>query len=142
MAVERKLSSENSVPMNRDKKKLLRWAHVSSVEVNSALDGLLENTVVALPESCVQASGIQPNISDKNKPKKLVRTDAITKPIAIRHAPQFIRCPTDTAPSHGPHYLSLQWLGRLRYLRYLLTASLLEDVDNPEEVRKTMLQVG
>ena len=32
----------------KDRKKL-RWAHVSSVEVNSALNGLLENTVVALP---------------------------------------------------------------------------------------------
>eukprot|EP00951_Prasinocladus_malaysianus_P046693 scaffold647876_cov36-Prasinocladus_malaysianus.AAC.1 len=56
----------------KKKKKKLRWAHVTSTEVNSALAGLLENTIVVLPESCVQASGIQPNINDKNKPKKLV----------------------------------------------------------------------
>jgi hypothetical protein len=49
----------------KDKKKL-RWAHVSSIEVSGALNGLLENAIVVLPESCVQASGIQPNISDKN----------------------------------------------------------------------------
>ena len=59
------------------KREKLRWAHVSSVDVNSALNGLLENAVVALPESCVQSSGIQPNISDKNKPKKLVRKNAL-----------------------------------------------------------------
>mmetsp|Transcript_780 Transcript_780/g.2364 ORF Transcript_780/g.2364 Transcript_780/m.2364 type:complete len:319 (+) Transcript_780:474-1430(+) len=85
------------------KRKKLRWAHVSSAEVNSALSGLLENTIVVLPESCVSAGGIEPNINDKNKAKKL-------------------------------------WLGRLRYLRYLLTAAVLEDMENAEEVRRTMLQ--
>uniref|UniRef100_A0A061SFV3 Uncharacterized protein n=1 Tax=Tetraselmis sp. GSL018 TaxID=582737 RepID=A0A061SFV3_9CHLO len=55
----------------KKKKKKLRWVHVTSEEVNTALSGLLENTVVVLPESCVQAGGIQPNINDKNKPKKL-----------------------------------------------------------------------
>lgn len=54
------------------KRKKLRWAHVTSAEVNSALSGLLENTIVVLPESCVSASGIQPNMNDKNKSKKLV----------------------------------------------------------------------
>ena len=47
---DRSLSAERV--STKDRKKL-RWAHVSSVEVNSALNGLLENTVVALPESCV-----------------------------------------------------------------------------------------
>lgn len=135
------------------KHKKLLWAHVTAQDVNSALSGLLENTVVVLPESCVQAGGIQPNINDKNKPKRLVRT--CLQPtkghgsrverrawIHLSHTrnrlwPSSMR---KLSPRRSP--LPVQWLGRLRYLRYLLTASMLEEADNPEEVRRAMLQAS
>lgn len=55
------------------KQKRLRWAHVTNKEVQGAVSGLLENTVVVLPETCVLSAGLEPNINDKNQHKKLVR---------------------------------------------------------------------
>eukprot|EP00873_Tetraselmis_striata_P002904 jgi/Tetstr1/423168/TSEL_013936.t1 len=85
------------------KQKRLRWAHVTNKEVQGAVSGLLENTVVVLPETCVLSAGLEPNINDKNQHKKL-------------------------------------WLGRLKQLPYLLTAKMLEGAENPDEMRRTVLQ--
>jgi hypothetical protein len=46
--------------------------HVRPEAVESFLDGLTDNMVVALPSTCVQAAGLEPNINDKHRPKELV----------------------------------------------------------------------
>jgi hypothetical protein len=48
--------------------------HISPEEVEEVLAGLAGNMVVALPSTCCQDLGLDPNISDKQRPKEMVRS--------------------------------------------------------------------
>lgn len=65
------------------KQKRLRWAHVTNKEVQGAVSGLLENTIVVLPETCVLSAGLDPNINDKNKHKRLVSARQPLPPLPL-----------------------------------------------------------
>jgi hypothetical protein len=100
--------------------------HVGPEVVETFLEDLTENMVIALPNTCVQTAGLQPNINDKHKPKELV---------SWRRYYQQELAGRFTKP------LLLQWVGRMRQLQRLVLAETIKQATEPQGVRRSFLEV-
>lgn len=96
------------------------------------LSGLADNTVIVLPRTCCEAAGLAPNINDKAQPKTLVRE--LPFPLLLTFSGMLI-CELTIC------WALLQWIGRLKHLNRLLSATSLQQAVQPQEVRRSFLQV-
>jgi hypothetical protein len=88
--------------------------HVRPEAVESFLEGLTDNMVVALPNTCVQAAGLEPNINDKHRPKELVSSPPRPPRREGRHSPAPAEHQHASTPSPQPSRRSAQTTRRRR----------------------------